>query len=49
MLGLAGAPVEHFPVPAGRRGAGEAEPPAEETWPYMVRLTNTKIDPAFIR
>jgi hypothetical protein len=48
-LVVMGAPREHFPV-AGRRRPGDnaAEPP-EEAWPYMIRLSNTAIDAAFIR
>ncbi|MEX1182014.1 MAG: DUF6055 domain-containing protein [Gemmatimonadota bacterium] len=43
-LVVMGAPQEHFPVAARRRGGdAPAEPPAEEAWPYRVRLTNTSI------
>lgn len=47
-LVVMGAPEEHFPV-VGRRGGAEDSPaPAEEAWPYAVRLTNTSIDEDFV-
>jgi len=59
-LVVMGAPTEHFPVAGRRRGGGArrgeaagggeaAEEPAEEAWPYKVKLTGTTIDDAFIR
>jgi hypothetical protein len=47
-LVVMGAPEEHFPVAGGPRGSDGAEEPAEEAWPYMVRLTNTSVADAFI-
>lgn len=48
-LVVMGAPEEHFPVVARRRGGDDSQPPAEEAWPYMVRLSNTSIDDEFIQ
>lgn len=50
-LVVMGAPEEHFPV-APRRGRGnsdDSDEPAEEAWPYQIRLTHTTIDDAFVR
>ena len=47
-LVVMGAPEEHFPVAGRRRGALASEAPAEEAWPYAVRLTNTSIDEDFV-
>ncbi len=47
-LVVMGAPEEHFPV-AGRRGGASSDEPAEEAWPYQVRLSNASIHEAFIR
>jgi hypothetical protein len=48
-LVVMGAPEEHFSVAGARRGADDAEAPAEEAWPYRVRWTRTSIDAEFIR
>lgn len=48
-LVVMGAPTEHFPVTGPRRGAAEQEAPAEEAWPYMIRLTGTSVNAAFVR
>lgn len=47
-LVVMGAPETHFPVVGGRGGRGGAAP-AEEAWPYRIRLTGTSIDRAFVR
>ncbi|MFC1601399.1 DUF6055 domain-containing protein [Candidatus Sumerlaeota bacterium] len=51
-LVVSGAPTEHWPVARRRRrrqsaDATPAAPPAEEQWPYQIKLTGTKIDDSF--
>lgn len=48
-LVVMGAPEAHFPVIRRRRGGSDSDEPAEEAWPYRIKLTNTSIDDDFIR
>ena len=45
-LVVMGAPAEHWPV-AGRRR--QADAPAEEAWPYQIRLVDTSVDAEFVK
>jgi hypothetical protein len=53
-LVVMGAPTEHWPVASGwgrgqrRRGAAAEENPAEEQWPYKIKIAETALDVAFV-
>jgi hypothetical protein len=51
-LVVSGAPTEHWPVTAGRQrnqNNKDAQPPAEEQWPYQIKLSGTAPDESVIK
>lgn len=46
-LVVMGAPAEHWPVAGGRR-RGEDAAPAEEQWPYEIRVRGTEVREEFV-